>query len=480
MRRAALVACLAALILSGCGDDKPAGGAAALVPTDTLIFLDVSTDPERDGDKRLLETLRDLDAVRSLLDRLPANFDLARDVRPWLGGEAAFALTDTGTPRANVLIIASVKDRPKAEGFLSRVVGAQTGTQWRGVVLRRFSNLTAAFVGEYLVIGQDDAVRETIDISKGRRGALTANPAYERVSSEQPGERSADAWASAQGVRRVLRPLSGVGGVLGAVLDHPRLQGVGASLVAEEEGIRLRLRLARPAERPFEPELYERVPADAAAYVGINGLDDFAGVLGQVRRLAEKGAGLDFERDLLEPLRGEVALSVTPRLPVPIVTLVARTSDEARTREALARLQPPLAEALTGPEAAGAFEPRDVDGTEAFALPVSRGFELIYAVSDGRLVVSTGEAGVEQALDPDGDITESEHFETTVGDPPDETEALAFVDLTELLALGEQTGLTGVPGFAALRDDLRRIRSAGAVVRREEPDTTAELFFEIP
>jgi hypothetical protein len=298
--------------------------------------------------------------------------------------------------------------------------------------------------------------------------------------ADPPEDRSADAWVSPQGVRRVLRPLSGVGGVFGAALDHPRLQGVGAALMAEDEGLRVRLRLARPAERSFEPELAERVPKDAAAYLGVTGLDDFVPVLGQIRRLAEEGAGLDFERDLLAPLRREAALSITPRLPVPVVTIVVKTADERRTREAMARMQPSLAEALAGPEAEPAFETRRVAGGEAFALPVSAGFELIYAVRDGRLVISTSQAGLEQALDPDGDLTENERFQATVGDPPDETEALAFADLTELLALGEQTGLTGVPGFEALRDDLRRIRAAGAVVRREEPDTTAELFFEIP
>jgi hypothetical protein len=31
-----------------------------------------------------------------------------------------------------------------------------------------------------------------------------------------------------------------------------------------------------------------------------------------------------------------------------------------------------------------------------------------------------------------------------------------------------------------VRDDLGQVRAAGAVVRREESDSTAELFLEIP
>ena len=66
---------------------------------------------------------------------------------------------------------------------------------------------------------------------------------------------------------------------------------------------------------------------------------------------------------------------------------------------------------------------------------------------------------------------------------PAEADSLVFLDLRQLLALGEQTGLTAIPGLATARDDLRRVRAAGAVVT-EDPahpsDTTAELFLQIP
>ena len=46
------------------------------------------------------------------------------------------------------------------------------------------------------------------------------------------------------------------------------------------------------------------------------------------------------------------------------------------------------------------------------------------------------------------------------------------MDVRQLLALGEQTGLTA--------EVLRPVRAAAAVTEREKDDTTAELFFEIP
>ena len=55
---------------------------------------------------------------------------------------------------------------------------------------------------------------------------------------------------------------------------------------------------------------------------------------------------------------------------------------------------------------------------------------------------------------------------------PAEIESLGFFDVRQLLTLGERTGLTA--------EDLHPVHAASAVIQREEDDTTAELFFEIP
>jgi hypothetical protein len=69
-----------------------------------------------------------------------------------------------------------------------------------------------------------------------------------------------------------------------------------------------------------------------------------------------------------------------------------------------------------------------------------------------------------------------------VGEVPESAESVLFLDLRQLLALGDETGLTTIPGLATARDDLRRVRAAGAVVRQDPDhpsDTTAELFLTI-
>ena len=82
-----------------------------------------------------------------------------------------------------------------------------------------------------------------------------------------------------------------------------------------------------------------------------------------------------------------------------------------------------------------------------------------------------------------GTVAAAPAFRTTIGDVPDEVESLLFLDLRQLLALGEQTGLTAIPGLGTARDDLARVRAAGLTVAQDparKTDTTAELFLEIP
>jgi hypothetical protein len=96
------------------------------------------------------------------------------------------------------------------------------------------------------------------------------------------------------------------------------------------------------------------------------------------------------------------------------------------------------------------------------------------------VVLSTAPAGL---APPVGTIAAAPAFRTTIGEVPDQVDSLLFVDLRQLLALGEQTGLTAIPGLGTARDDLARVQAAGLTVAQDparKTDTTAELFLEIP
>jgi hypothetical protein len=238
----------------------------------------------------------------------------------------------------------------------------------------------------------------------------------------------------------------------------------------------------------FAPGLLGRVPVQGTVALvdlpGASALAALAQRLGGTAALAGAravvaDAGLDLDSELLAPLRGEAALSLASRNAVPVFTLTARTAAPATTRDALARLQSPLADRLTG-GAATAFEARD-DGS--FTLPVTAPFQPSYAITGDVLVASTAQPGLEQTRVATLGIAQAPAFGRVLAGLDGRVQALGFIDLEELLLLGERTGLATGSAFHAVRADLDPVRAAGAVVVQENDhptDTTAELFLQIP
>ena len=501
----AALAVVAALAVAGglvCArgeDGAPVDGAARLVPASALAYVHLSTDPDRAADARFARLAAALPPAGRLRDALvgavaPQSLDVARDVRPWLGDELAYAAVSP----ADSVVLAAVADRPRAEALVARVGNLSAAEQYRGVRVLLAGTTAIAFVGDFLAVGTEAAVRAAVDREQGEGDRLADLAAFRRALSGAPADRTLTAYASADGVRQVLVPRDGLPGTLGALLARPGLIAAGAALTAEEGGLRAHVRLAggAPADAAFAPVLLERVPESAVAYLGVRGaprlvrlLDRLGagGTIDAIRELVAGEAGVDLDGDLLAPLDGELALSVTGPEDdpagtsggAPVVTLKARTADPRRTASALARLQQPLARRLALPGSASGFRPAAIGGLEAFSLRATPELAPTYAVSADGVVISTAPAGLER---PRGTVAAASGFEATVGDVPSEADSLVFLDLRRLLELGEQTGLTAIPGLATARDDLRRVRAAGAVVTGDPAhpsDTTAELFLQI-
>jgi hypothetical protein len=212
---------------------------------------------------------------------------------------------------------------------------------------------------------------------------------------------------------------------------------------------------------------------------------DFAGGAGAAFRRLEadvkKRSGVDLQREIAPLLASETVVSVRRGAPAPVFTLIARVRSQAVARERLARLQAPLAR--LAPRRGGgqvpAFRTRRVAGIEAFEIDVRPGLRVAYTVDKGRLIVSTNLTGILAAVQPEKPITQSGRFKATLNGRPSRVTSLLFVDFSQLLGLGEQSGLADAPGYARSRADLRRIRSIGAASSTEGNLTTLELFLEI-
>jgi hypothetical protein len=515
---AGLLVIVVVLLLRSCGGDSPpAEGAAKFVPARVLAWVHVSTDRDRDGVQRALDLAKRFPSYGrvqdSLLTRLGSGNQRVRydrDLAPWLGGEVGLALLDTTGQTAGTLIVAAVADRGKADAYLRRA-GQSSVANYRGVAIRRFGTVASTITGGYLLIGQESVLRGVIDSRHGQGKTLATDPTYRRAMRGLPAGRAADAFVTPGGVRRLLQPQGGALGVAGVLLDQPALAGAGVALTAQGGKARLTVhsirdpRLARgrpPTFGSFTPSLTGAVPKNAMAYVGISGLDKAAqrilsisaatGAAGaRIQRLLRTRAqdfsrrtGVNVERDVLPLFRGEVALWLTSSLPSPYLTVIARTNNEARTRTALGKLQAPLVQLFlpqtAQPGQAPTFDEHDIGGgVQAFSLDLAPGVQINYAVFDGRLVISTNLEGVRAVRRARGSLTDNGSYAATLGSRPKRVTSLVFLDFSQLLGLGERTGLNASRSYLAARNDLRRIRALGASTSGGGTESTTELRLQI-
>ena len=514
---ALIVVLVVVLGLGGAGPAPPATAAASIIPADALAYVNVSLDRGRPAVSQTLTLAAKLPdyplAAAAVLTRLSAILggghavDFATQIRPWLGNEAALALLDTPTSTAGSLIVLSVTDETRARAFL-RSSGASSRGTYRGTPLVAYSSATElAFVQGFLVLGQDASVRAAIDVATGATASLASDSTYRRASAGEPAGRVLDAYASVAGVRRLLAPQAGVVGALGDLLYQPALQGVTIALSPAPGGARLQVhsaldptlaKLSPPATPAFVPTLQNVMPAGAILVLDVTGLDrvapqvlnagSAAGVAGGIGPLlARLGSALTSEgvnvHDIVSIFHGETAVAIVPHAQSPALVIVARIADTTRVRTELAELEIPLAQLFkppsSGPGQVPVFNDRQVGGITDHELALSGGLELDYAVSGGLVVISTSSQGIAAVAERDHTLAQDPSFRFVAGQRPARVTSLVYLDFTRLLALGEQTGLTGSARFRALRGDLEKIRAIGLSSTRGPDQSSAELSIRI-
>jgi hypothetical protein len=274
---------------------------------------------------------------------------------------------------------------------------------------------------------------------------------------------------------------------------------VGAAAAADVDGDKMRIRgrvrhegEPGPCAAIVGDDLVDIADPKAALYVEVPSIScalraladrskDVHAALRRVGRLAASEGGVSLRKELFPMLDHRGAIIATPGEAAPTLTLVVDDVDETKALDLLSRLQPALTRLIGTRELGQAptFGSADVEGVTAVTAPIAPGLELSYAAFDGRLVVSTALSGIGAVKKAKG-LSENDSFDAVLGDRPSQLSALVFLDLNQLLTLFEQAGLAENPRYLAIRDDLQKLRAAGAVLAREGEFTTAELTFQIP
>ncbi|MFN8151915.1 MAG: DUF3352 domain-containing protein [Solirubrobacterales bacterium] len=494
------------------GDSCPVDDEAiALVPEDAVAYAHVDIDA--DGEQ--------FAAFSSFAGRLPMlggmllgslsdvggrPADFATQIRPWAGDQAAFAALPAGTGLGRVTMIAA-DDADGANAFAARALGP--GAQQREVggldvsVNRR--GQAAALLDGFLLLGDEAAVDAMIEDDDS--GSLETAAVAAGVD-DLPADRFAYAYLSGEGARALLR--SPAASSLDTFVSSGSATAVTAALSFDDDVARLTVRshldpdLA--ADDPaffaalpeFAPGLDSDVGPDALAYLGLGDPgSSVESLLDRARTSApaltraydradrdlRAAGGVGIDEDLLPLLGDEAALSIEPvagddaaQTPgvlapagTPYVSLIADGVDSEVAAQDLAGLQEPLVDALApkGGEAAGrvsVFEPLQIAGTEAQTLTVSPNLEITYATYDDRLVAATKPIGIAQARAGGDGLADSDDYRAVTAGMPSEVSAIAYLDLRDLLALGEQVGLAADPAYARLAPDLRSLQALAIAV----------------
>lgn len=161
---------------------------------------------------------------------------------------------------------------------------------------------------------------------------------------------------------------------------------------------------------------------------------------------------------------------------MPILQFLADGVDAERARRSLAQLQGPIAEALDSGTSlqAPVFDRRELAGVELQVLRISPTVNLTYAVAGDSLAVATQPEGVEQVVEGDGGLDETQPFEDAIAGFPSEPSLLAYLDLAGLVELGEREGLAEDPVYALFAPEIRRLQAAGLAVEAESTRLATE------
>ncbi|MDQ6776301.1 MAG: DUF3352 domain-containing protein [Actinomycetota bacterium] len=503
------------VLIAGSGGQAatpPATGAASIVPSDALAYIHVSTDPSRPSVPSALSLAARFPGYRTLRDGLMARLgvtgpgvavDFARDVRPWLGKEIALALFDTPTTTSGSLIVVGIGNRRQAKRFIAGLPSDGTATYKGTTITGHPKALDTAFVGRYLVIGHSASIRAAIDVAAGRAPSLRANPSYQRATTSEPAARAADAYISATGVTRLIAARTGIVGEIGALLYQPTLVGVAFALTPASGGFQVHVKsvfnpaLTRGNAPSFVPSLVSAVPSGAALFLDVTNLNRLfprvvrtIGIGARIPKLLLKlgialtAQGVNVHRDIVSLFQRESAVVIARHGDAPVLTVLTHTSAPNVTRRVFAQLEVPL-EQLFAPagNAAGQaplFNQVTVGGVDAHQLVLAPGLQFDYAVSGHELLLSTSLQGIASVAHHARSLLDDTAYRLTLGNHPARVTSLLFLDLNQLLSLGEQTGLITGTRYRALKPDLERVHAIGLDSTSGEAESTAELFLQIP
>jgi hypothetical protein len=468
--RIVLAALLGALALGAvaCGsqNEVSAGTAssAGLLRPGAIAYLQTVSDPESaqwkqteellhrfpDGDKWIAELKKDL-----LRDE-KVSWD--EDVRPALGDVVDVAVYAGSTDKPAVVGLTNPADPDKLLALVRKLDAADPGDR-----------TVTRVVGDWVAISDREAAIDAA-LEDGGGRSLEDDQSFRSAMNDLPDDALSRGYVDPARVFDLLGPdESKALGMLGL----QNLEFAGAWAKAKDDGAEFAAAVRGDgAERlfgttePYSSRLLEKVPDDAFAFLSFQG----AGLRRQLEELRSNplfAMGLrDFEResgikvdDVIALLDGEIAFYARPSLPIPELTLMLQTDDEARAKATVERLLQGVSDKLEG-------------------------FRLTVGSLDGAVVVSTSPRAVAELQQSGGKLPGSDRYEQALeaAGAPEEYTGLAYVDVSETWSLVRQyLGLSGEENQVPpeVGRNIEPVRSLVAFGKQDGSLSTFLAFLEI-
>ncbi len=460
--------------LAGLTDDGTPPAAAELLPADVPVLVTFNTDLDSDQWQLASDIVDRFPASQDLIDMALKDLageglDFETDVRPALGPDVTVALLDVSTDDPPVAVITEPIDADAFEALLER-----------GRAEDAESAPAERVVGDAYILADDEATLDRL-LAAADAAPLSDDPQFKSVMESLPTDSLARLWISPAVVGE-LGAVAAAGNQAGADIigsalgtSETTFEGAGAALIAAEEGVRL-VGVSKTMNAPITgsgaAEILDLAPSGVLAYVSLRDLRTSVGQLIDIVLEQEPDAqtglaqaeallGLTIEGDLLPLFENEHAVYVRSGVPIPEVTIVLSPDDPEAGVE--------LVKQLTAAAGIGGLaverDTIDVGGTEAERLAFS-GFALYVASVEGRLLLTTAEAGITDFGGPDT-LRADQRF-ADVSDAvglPDETAGFVYVDVAGVVELVTLGGLLGALGDNNVDpEDLANVDPLGALL----------------
>jgi hypothetical protein len=469
----AALAAAAVLVTTGCAgasatSSPSVGGAASLVPADSVAFLAVDTNLSSAQWHALDGLLAKFPAHDALLAKLQQTFERrtklswAADVQPALGPEVDLVALP-GSPPQHV-VLTQPHDPAKLHallaragaGLVSRTVGGWTAISKSADALASLGHVTATLAGSTAYesamaqLSGDALVRAYVDGAYAQR-ALSAVPGQVTATRTPVPTRS---FGASKNVRAFAPERFAWGAAeLEAVHDGLRLEAFtrAAPATRQSAGNALLLQLRTS---PYTSFLVDEIPADALLVAdwqaGPTGFEDAPASQLPPWLQALRATSPTLLQDLEGVLGGETALYVRPGLPLPEVTLVTQP---AETDQAVASL------------------PQVLDELKA-AIPMLAQVTVHHAVVGGQLVLSTSEQGIASFLASGPKLGDDSTFQaaTKAAGMPQQTTGFVYANLQDALPL---------VGSALKLGDLGALHALVAYGARDGAQSSYTAFLDV-